>query len=338
MRNIAYLTGLCFALACSSCNRDRLYYAMEEQGFVRLNVNWQPTQLNPNGMSVYVFDHENGKAIGKCQISSDPNTMDIALPVGKFDLLVINNTEEELATLNFTGTTNLATFKACLAAKEKPLYSNLLSKAEGTTRNTYLTECDILASALTRNVEITPQDIHYFKEKPAAGAYEISRTVEVIPERRTELIDIEIKVTNITSAAGAPRSHLTAMCEGVNMETASKYGNSVTHEFVLNNKRMDPDNHKVGTISKKLVSFGPEQENDACVNRHQLVMHFVLVNGETHTVTLDVRDLIKTSHDETQRVHKIRAEITLPEAIGNGAGVIDPDIEEWEEMETELPI
>ena len=99
MRNIAYLTGLCFALACSSCNRDRLYYAMEEQGFVRLNVNWQPTQLNPNGMSVYVFDHENGKAIGKCQISSDPNTMDIALPVGKFDLLVINNTEEELATL-----------------------------------------------------------------------------------------------------------------------------------------------------------------------------------------------------------------------------------------------
>ena len=128
------------------------------------------------------------------------------------------------------------------------------------------------------------------------------------------------------------------MCEGVNMETASKYGNSVTHEFVLNNKRMDPDNHKVGTISKKLVSFGPEQENDACVNRHQLVMHFVLVNGETHTVTLDVRDLIKTSHDETQRVHKIRAEITLPEAIGNGDGVFDPDIEEWEEIETELPI
>ena len=180
--------------------------------------------------------------------------------------------------------------------------------------------------------------VHYFKEKPAAGAYEISRTVEVIPERRTELIDIEIKVTNITSAAGAPCSHLTAMCEGVDMETASKYGNSVTHEFVLNNKRVDPDNYKVGTISKKLVSFGPEQENDACVNRHQLVMHFVLVNGETHTVTLDVRDLIKTSHDETQRVHKIRAEITLPEAIGNGDGVFDPDIEEWEEIETELTI
>ena len=338
MRNIAYLTGLCFALACSSCNRDRLYYAMEEQGFVRLNVNWQPTQLNPNGMSVYVFDHENGKAIGKCQISSDPNTMDIALPVGKFDLLVINNTEEELATLNFTGTTNLATFKACLAAKEKPLYSNLLSKAEGTTRNTYLTECDILASALTRNVEITPQDIHYFKEKPAAGTHEISRTVEVSPERLTELIDIEIKVTNITSAAGAPRTHLTAMREGVNMETTLKYGNSITHEFVLNNKRIDPDNYKVGTISKKLVAFGPEKVNNKCINNHLLIMNFILINGETHTVTLNVKDLIKTSHDGTQSVHKIQAEITLPEAIGNGDGVFNPDIEEWEEIETELPI
>ena len=312
MRNIAYIAGLCFALVCSSCDRDRLYYATEEHGFVRLNVNWQPAQLEPNGISVYVFDRKNGKAVGKCRVCSAPNTIDIALPVGKF--------------------------KACLAANEEPLYSSLLSKAEGTTRSAYLTECDILASALAKEIEISPRDIHYFKEKPAAGAYEISRTVEVIPERRTELIDIEIKVTNITSAAGAPRSHLTAMCEGVNMETASKYGNSVTHEFVLNNKRMDPDNHKVGTISKKLVSFGPEQENDACVNRHQLVMHFVLVNGETHTVTLDVRDLIKTSHDETQRVHKIRAEITLPEAIGNGDGVFDPDIEEWEEIETELPI
>ena len=249
-----------------------------------------------------------------------------------------NDTDRVLAAINFTDIDNLSTFKACLAANEEPLYSSLLSKAEGTTRSAYLTECDILASALAKEIEISPRDTHYFKEKPAAGAYEISRTVEVIPERRTELIDIEIKVTNITSAAGAPRSHLTAMCEGVNMETASKYGNSVTHEFVLNNKRMEPDNHKVGTISKKLVSFGPEQENDACVNRHQLVMHFVLVNGETHTVTLDVRDLIKTSHDETQRVHKIRAEITLPEAIGNGDGVFDPDIEEWEEIETELPI
>ena len=94
MKTIAYITGFCFTLACFSCNRDGLYYATEEQGFVRLNVNWQPAQLEPNGMSVYVFDHENGKAIGKRQICSDPNTMDLTLPVGKFDLLVVNNNEE----------------------------------------------------------------------------------------------------------------------------------------------------------------------------------------------------------------------------------------------------
>ena len=103
--------------------------------------------------------------------------------------------------------------------------------------------------------------------------------MEVTPERRTDLIDIEIKVTNITSTAGAPRTHLTAMCEGMNMETATRYGNSVTHEFVLNNKRVDPDNYRVGTISKKLIAFGPELKNDAYVNKHRLVMHFVLVNG-----------------------------------------------------------
>ena len=80
MRNIAYIAGLCFALVCSSCDRDRLYYATEEHGFVRLNVNWQPAQLEPNGISVYVFDRKNGKAVGKCRVCSDPNTIDIALP------------------------------------------------------------------------------------------------------------------------------------------------------------------------------------------------------------------------------------------------------------------
>ena len=40
-------------------------------------------------------------------------------------------------------------------------------------------------------------------------------------------------------------------------------------------------------------------------------MNFILVNGETHTVSLNVKDLIETSHDGGQTVHKIRAEVTL---------------------------
>ena len=338
MKYIAYTAGLCFALVCSSCDRDRLYYATEEQGIVRVNVNWQPSQLEPNGISAYVFNCEDGKAVGTCRISNNPSTIDIALPVGKFDVLIINNTEEELAAIHFTDIDNLETFKARLSANEEALYSNLCPASKGASRSAYLTECDILASALAEEIQITPQDIHYYKEKPVAGVYKTSRTVEITPKRQTELIDIEVKVTNITSAAGAPRTLLTAMCEGVNMKMGSKYGNSITHEFVLNNKRIDPNNYKIGTISKKLISFGPEQQNETCVNEHQLIMNFILVNGETLSITIDVHDLIETSYDGTQRIHKIRAEITLPEAIGNGDGVFDPDIEEWEEIETELPI
>ena len=45
MKNIIYIATLCFTLACSSCDRDNLFYATEEQGFVRLNINWEPSQL-----------------------------------------------------------------------------------------------------------------------------------------------------------------------------------------------------------------------------------------------------------------------------------------------------
>ena len=57
MKNIIYIATLCFTLACSSCDRDSLYYATEEQGFVRLNINWEPSQLEPNGTSAYAVSY-----------------------------------------------------------------------------------------------------------------------------------------------------------------------------------------------------------------------------------------------------------------------------------------
>ena len=137
MKNIIYIATLCFTLACSSCDRDNLFYATEEQGFVRLNINWEPSQLEPNGTSAYVFDNESGKAVCECLISSDPNTIDIPLYPGKYDIMVINNTEEELASIDFTGIENLHTFNAVISANKEPKYANLLSKAED--NNSYLT-------------------------------------------------------------------------------------------------------------------------------------------------------------------------------------------------------
>ena len=107
-----------------------------------------------------------------------------------------------------------------------------------------------------REIEISLGRHPLFQRKNRRrGAYEISRTVEVIPESADGIDRHRDQGDEHHVGGRAPAFHLTAMCEGEH-ETASKYGNSVTHEFVLNNKRMDPDNHKVGTISKKLVSFG----------------------------------------------------------------------------------
>lgn len=99
--------------------------------------NWEPSQLEPNGTSAYVFDNESGKAVCECLISSDPNTIDIPLYPGKYDIMVINNTEEELASIDFTGIENLHTFNAVISANKEPKYANLLSKAED--NNSYLT-------------------------------------------------------------------------------------------------------------------------------------------------------------------------------------------------------
>ena len=118
-----------------------------------------------------------------------------------------------------------------------------------------------------------------------------------------------------------------------------KHEQLLTHEFILNNREMLSSDSKDGKISKKLVSFGPHRRETRLLHQHKLIMHFVLVNGEDHVVELDVTNMIESSHDGVQHIHKIRASIELPVAIGDGGdGPFNPDVEDWEDVEIELPV
>ncbi len=328
------LIHICIVIALISCDRDTLYYATDERALVRFNVDWSQSDLHPNGVSAYVFDHNTGDAVGKCVISSNSNVIDVALPMGLYDVLIFNDTESELDNIEFTDVQNLSTFKAMITTKDDSNYKINLTKA----KSLYATACDIVASAITRSIEISRQDIDYYPERPKVGQNELVREVTVVPQRLTELIDIEVEVMNINSAAGAPRSLLTDISQGNHVGLSTKFSGLVTHEFVLNNRTIDPNNYKLGKINKKFISFGVQSKENKLLPNHTLAMDFVLVNGEKHLVEIDVTHSIRTYYDKTQSVHEIRSTIVLPEAIGNGGGAFNPDIEEWDDIEVELPI
>ncbi|MEG1864338.1 MAG: DUF5119 domain-containing protein [Alistipes sp.] len=329
-RALILLLGL--ALLCTACHRDHLYYATNECAVVRINVDWNPSHLQPNGVSAYAFDHQTGRAVGQCVISGNPNSVDVALPIGTYDIVIHNDTDEELDNIDLVGLDNLSTFQALISTNSESRYK--LGEQRVGTR--YATGCDVMATKLIQGIEIHSEDVQYFYNRPLPEDYEIAIEKTVAPARITELIDIKITVNNLTSAAGAPRSLLSDMSRGYDVGLSAKRSDLLTFEFVLNNKVIDPVNHKRGTITKQLISFGPPAVKSAEAN-YRLVMNFVLVNDTTYPVTLDVNNSITTEFDGLQYVHKIRAEITLPETIGNGEGPFNPDVEEWEDVEIGLP-
>ena len=318
-----------------SCKRDHLYYSTGSSAAIQFNVDWKPTQLEPNGVSIFSYDHISGDLVTSSNISSNPNKIEIAHTVGMYDFLLFNDTEYELDNVYFADIDNINTFKILTKGTSTPTYRRL-SRISGMT---YAAETDNIAKESVHKVEITKQDLEYFFSKPAVGDYNILKIIDATPERITELIDIEIVVKNITSAAGAPRTHLTNMAVGYLPGVDKKHEQLLTHEFVLNNRVMFSSDSKDGKISKKLISFGPHKNATGLIHQHKLIMHFVLVNGEDHVVELDVTNLIDSSHDGIQHLHKIRAELELPVAIGDGGdGPFNPDIEGWKNVEIELPI
>ena len=337
MRPIVTKLLFCYLLVslAISCKRDHLYYSTGNSAAIQFKVDWKPTQLEPNGVSIFSYDHESGNLVKQCDISSDPNKIEVAHTVGMYDFLLFNDTEHELDNVYFADVENLKTFQILTKATNSPIYGTL-SKVPGVV---YATETDHIAKESIHEVEITKQDLEYFHSKPSAGDYTILKSIDASPEHITELIDIELVVKNIASAAGAPRSHLTNMSAGYMPGLEQKHEQLLTHEFVLNHREMLSSDAKDAKISKRLVSFGPHRAKSRLLHKHKLIMHFVLVNGKDHLVELDVTDLIDSSHDGVKNVHKIRCKIELPEAIGGGGeGPFNPDIEDWNDVEVEIPV
>lgn len=325
------------SLACIifSCNHDHLYYSYGDVAVVRINIDWSDTKLKPNGVSAYAFDHVSGRAVSECVISSKPEWVDIELPMGNYDILVVNDTEYELNNIEFKDIENLNDFCAMITAQTESKFKGIQFKSD----NCFISDCDKLAYDIVRNVTIDQIDIVYYHDKPDVNTVVLSKTVNARLQQVTELIDIELEVMNLNSAAGAPRSQLTDLAAGYRLNNGEKHEDVVTHEFVLNNRVIDPDNNKLGRISKKMINFGLHTQTKADLTYpHKLIMSFVLINGETYVVELDVTELIECYHDGFQNVHKIRTSIEIPEVIGSGGGAFDPDIEEWDDIEVDLPI
>ncbi|HAC20802.1 MAG TPA: hypothetical protein DCF91_01730 [Porphyromonadaceae bacterium] len=334
MKQTSIITYLFALLLLVSCDRDPLYYATKDTATVRFNFDWSGADLSPNGVSAFIYKTNTGGVLRLREISPIAQRIDLDLPVGCYDIIFVNDTEAELDNINFGETYVQNTFKAIATMNVNSKFQTRFGQQEG-----YFTgESDVLAKAIVRNVEVTVDEVKYHTSRPSLGELVISKEYQVLPTRASNIVNVEIDVENIGSLAGTPLCKLTNMSSGCLMDNNSRLNENVTIEFVLNKRTLDKGNSKKGTLGREFATFGLHDGATKADRSHMLLLHFELINGEDYQVELDVTESIMTLSDDINTIHTIRGKVELPVVIGNGSGPFNPDLEEWEDTEVDLPV
>lgn len=254
MKNILIISALAGVLALSSCWRDDLYYATVDRATVRIEADWTPARLTPNGVSAFVFDR-NGAAFDVVR-SNDSRKADLSLPEGFYSVVVLNNTLDEYRNIESAGTDRLETF----ALMGRAVSPNFTSLGGGTRAESFIGEPDTVAGSVVRNIEVTRKMIEYFRTKPHGMEPAPAAVYQTAPTRIISVADIRVHVKGLKYAAGAPRTHLKNLSGGYYLDSDKPHSLQVCHEFVLNNRCFDAKDPRNGTITRQLATFGLHDE------------------------------------------------------------------------------
>jgi hypothetical protein len=300
---------------------------LNDQGvWVRVEVDWKPAGILPNGTSIYLFDRETGSrtAILRTNDMRDSIASDsFNLHTGRYSLFVFNETERSHDNISFRRTDNY------LAAEA---YSKPAAALRTNATPMAMTIDDVLAVSHIDLFEVD-YDLIRSQQQP---------TLRLTPQRLTVATDIIVHVQNIRSLhTGALQAgSLDNMAEGAFLATEAPNGTPVEHWFTFTVDSYDADTNS-GALKASFASFGPIAAAD-----NLLSLYFRLRDGTEHTIVRDVTSQIHAA--ATTPVARLKIEIglapadytiELPDLPGGDGGMFDVDVGGWDSnTEVDIPI
>ncbi|MEG0725478.1 MAG: DUF5119 domain-containing protein [Mucinivorans sp.] len=317
---------LVFAIFAVSCSRDHLYYGTDDRVLIELDIDWTVSQLTPNGVSVAAYNAD-GTLFGLF-CSANPALVKLLLPCGRYDLVIYNNTADEFRNIAFRGVDRKSTYES---------YANAKKSLSVRTTCPLVCEPDEVAVARVDGVEVTPDMVQYYYDRPQSDDQIAVRSIKVTPHRVVVRANIRAHVRGLCYAAGAPLVQLRNLSgsylvgQGINVE------NPVGYEFIMNNRTFDPGSTENGTISNRISTFGLIDTRYSSKTKYYLDLDFVLIDGKHYPLSIDVTDKITERTTSLNLVIDVAVSIELPEVIGGGGGgAFDTDVDEWHD--SDVPI
>ncbi len=337
MKILRYIL-ICFVALFSSCEFDHLHYETSLLALVRIDIDWSETELDPNGVSTFVYD-SSGK-LCKSMLSSDPDVVFLKLPAGKYTVVLHNNDISELNGLERLGMTKLSTSSIRATTRT------------GTTKFEvdeepfrFVNEPKDVASYTLRNIEILQSDIQYHYYKPDLSDYEQEVTCEykATPRQIVHNERVIIHIEGLDNAKGAPTAILRGMSGGYSFDREITTDEDVMEEFKVNARITKTDGTRGEIIYGDYNTFGMHQNNPGS-QKYLLDVRFNLIDGTHKDYHVDVTDSIKTIVGKYKNTHIIELmfeplpDIEIDPEEPDVEGEYDPSTDDWLDVEVVLPM
>lgn len=291
----------------TSCERQTLECEYIRTIGVPVHIDWSVAQIKPQNVSLLIYDRKTKKLITEhcfANNNKDVQTM-VYLPVGKYTVVAINELRDQVDYVRIAGYQDLSTLRAYPVKNYQELTDEY--------KSLYLSEPDILAFAVVKNMDLTNYGVDETTYLPmnAKNAKEKRKEIEEENNRRPICLDlmnmvakrlvgrcnINLYIDNIKSARFPILANLRNLSTGYLFdkdENEQKFG---AFRFEINDSMKRLQSSSTGIISASFATFGLSGDRFSIVDQPKksplMLDLMVMLTDQQKTIkryTLDVTD------------------------------------------------
>ena len=266
-----------------SCSRDHLFYEAVSRNQVQLNIDWSQTAFsqdsrnfdsrNPlNGVTIFAFDSATHRLATELPPDANWQSPLLRLSPGTYDLIVINDSRAELATINFDTSRPFEDFSASVDVD-----------------TVYSEYPDYLTVSSVRNVSFSLYNIDYFYDRPDEYLHDlVTQEISTVQHSVTKKINLRVLVKGINYCRGMQPSFMTGLSKSVNLATETPDSQNVVFAFNLINREYRNSEFTEALLTQSFNCFSFNENNLKQGTKFELTLKFVLVDNSIYTVNADV--------------------------------------------------
>ena len=285
-----------------SCELDHLYYQTVSRDKVQFDIDWSKTNFAPeskgfdednqlNGVTIFAFDSATHKLVKELPPDANWQSPVVRLAPGTYDMILINDSREELPSIRFDMEVPFEEFSAYTLAD-----------------TVYADQPEYLAVSAVRNVSFHPEKKEYYYDMPEEYYRDyVAQEISTVQKAVTRRINVKVYVKGMNYCKGMQRSYITGLAKSVNLVTRKPSEDDAVYGFNLVNREFRSSDYTEAVLTQSLNCFGFNEAKFGAGDKFELIINFVLVDNSVHTVTADVTEQFEQWYEE----HKIDLNLDL---------------------------